>query len=343
MNPARIASIDVMRVFAMLAVVVLHTKPFEKYDSTVGEYVFVLLNQGARFAVPFFFVIAGYFWAEKLNKYNSPSVFLGSYPKRILVLFGFWSLVYWLEASMSLRALIDEGVVGFVQGLQAPFLAALHDPWEIAFEGVRRHLWFFPALLCALAITAVFVKMDCRIWLVPFGGALYVWALLAGSYSVTPVGLSVSFRPYVGPFVSTLFFAIGMTLSGSQRKWTATIAMILVGGGLLVHMTEAYLLWRFYSVPLVNHEFLLGTVLFGTGVAVWALASPSSGEESFFAELGSYMVGVYVVHALFVDLFGAFNVQHVLWEIGRPVVVFVASLLFTVLAAQSNLLKRVVV
>jgi len=61
------------------------------------------------------------------------------------------------------------------------------------------------------------------------------------------------------------------------------------------------------------------------------------------ARFGPYMLGVYVVHVLFVDLFGRLNVHHVLGETERPVVVFVASLLFTIRIAQSENLRCVVV
>ena len=73
------------------------------------------------------------------------------------------------------------------------------------------------------------------------------------------------------------------------------------------------------------------------------ISGEAQGEGTVLAGFGPYMLGVYVVHVLFVDLFGRFIVHHVLWEAGRPVVVFVASLLFTILLAQSKTLRRVVV
>ena len=185
--------------------------------------------------------------------------------------------------------------------------------------------------------------MNRQRWLLPVAAALYVWGLLAGSYAATPVGVAVNYKAYVGPFVSTLFFVIGAEMAWMQRRMSLNAALFLVGAGFVLHMLEAYMLWSCYGAPWASHDFLLGTVMFGMGVVALALAIPSMGEGTVLARFGPYMLGVYVVHALFVELSGRFNVHHVLWEAGRPVAVFVASLLFTILLAQSKTLKRVVV
>ncbi|WP_081367541.1 acyltransferase family protein [Alteromonas mediterranea] len=51
-----------MRVIAILAVIIIHTKPFFLAgNSNIG----IFLHQVYRFAVPFFFVISGYFLQQE--------------------------------------------------------------------------------------------------------------------------------------------------------------------------------------------------------------------------------------------------------------------------------------
>lgn len=157
----RLASIDVMRVVAMLGVIIIHTKPFEQFESATARVVSVLVNHGARFAVPFFFVIAGYLWMEKLKRTGSLRAMNVEYTKRILWVFLFWSFVYAVEGG-PIRPLLMEGVSGLPKLLPG----SLTDVWQrlgaFAFHGSRGHLWFLPALLSAVVIATCFVGMNLK-------------------------------------------------------------------------------------------------------------------------------------------------------------------------------------
>ena len=60
----RLVSLDACRVVAIFAVIVLHTMPFYGTRLLGGfdGYIAAALNQGARFAVPFFFLASGFFF-----------------------------------------------------------------------------------------------------------------------------------------------------------------------------------------------------------------------------------------------------------------------------------------
>jgi len=65
----RISSVDTIRLLAIISVIAIHTRPFS-YNEDSGElyyYLDIFINQMARFAVPFFFVISGYFWGVKIR------------------------------------------------------------------------------------------------------------------------------------------------------------------------------------------------------------------------------------------------------------------------------------
>ena len=70
----RINRIDSFRTAAILAVICIHTKPFLVPDSPSLPYKLsgILINQGGRFAVPFFLIISGYLYGCKLTQGVDP-------------------------------------------------------------------------------------------------------------------------------------------------------------------------------------------------------------------------------------------------------------------------------
>lgn len=339
----RLASVDFMRVVAMCGVIVIHTKPFEQYESSVANYLFVLGNQGARFAVPFFFIVAGYLWMEKTKGGNSLCAISMDYAKRIMWVFVFWSFIYGVEAAVPVRLLLNYGVASIMTPLQEYVRSLWESPGAFLFQGSRGHLWFLPALLCAVLITAAFLHLKLQSLLLPVATGLYLFGVLAGSYSSTPVGISVPFRSYLGPFVGTLFFVLGTEASRRDLHVSIQMAVLIFVAGFVAHMLEVLWLWQVFHVAPAVHDHLFGTVLFGVGAAAIALAKPVWGNGTLLAKWGPYMLGVYVVHVLFVDIMSRFRINHVLWDVAFPVAVFGAALGFTVLAARSRLVKPFVV
>ena len=69
MSTQRIPSLEFGRLLAIMAVILIHTGPFrgEYYSESVHLFSDIL-NQIARFAVPFFFLMSGYFLCEKLTQ-----------------------------------------------------------------------------------------------------------------------------------------------------------------------------------------------------------------------------------------------------------------------------------
>jgi surface polysaccharide O-acyltransferase-like enzyme len=94
----RIQSVDTFRVLAIFAVVVIHTTPFVRDLRTFGTEwdLALVLNQLARFAVPYFFLISGYFWATKIAHASSVRKPTMAMFKRVAVILFAWSLIYLL-------------------------------------------------------------------------------------------------------------------------------------------------------------------------------------------------------------------------------------------------------
>jgi surface polysaccharide O-acyltransferase-like enzyme len=339
MSTTRISSIDFIRVLAIFAVILMHTRSFAVYTLYT-----VILNQSARFAVPFFFIIAGYLFGKKLNTGKSLDQISLSYGSRILWIFLFWSFVYLLLPLLSPKTFTLPGFSETIKSfLSQNFINILKQLKAFLFVGTKYHLWFLSSLIQSLLIAVVLIKLKLRAYFIPIALSLYVFGLIAGSYSTTPIGLSVNFDTKHGPILGTIFFAIGLYLSESRESFSLTFAIILTLLGFLLHFLEIFVLWHFYNVSPLRHDFLLGTVLFGTGVALIALAKPSLGKNLFITQFGPYMLGVYVVHVAFVEYLSAFRFKYILWGFVFPIVVFIASLLTTVILTKFRLLRKFII
>lgn len=94
-----VKSIDSLRTFAILAVVLIHTttRTLEaaKFNLT-GFPVAIFLNQIARFAVPLFFLISGFVLETNFDEKSGYLSFIKKRFSRIFIPFVFWSVIYYL-------------------------------------------------------------------------------------------------------------------------------------------------------------------------------------------------------------------------------------------------------
>jgi surface polysaccharide O-acyltransferase-like enzyme len=335
----RQAGIDVMRVVATFGVIALHTKPFEHYGDHDKNYLFLLTNQGARFAVPYFFAIAGYLWMEKIKHGYGLDRQSRPYVVRILKIFAFWCCVYGILGGVSPGTVVNEGVAGLVSAAQAFGSVVWKDPWTLLFQGSRGHLWFLPALMCAVVITATFFRMQWYRWLLPAAGGLYLLSLMGGAYATTAVGLAFPFASYLGPLVGTLFFAIGAEISLSGWRTSMTAAVLLFLSGMAGQVLESWWLWRDFHVQPVTQEQLISTVPMGIGAAAVALAWPVTGKGVIVSRWGPYMLGVYVAHPLVMDAFRVIDGHGILWDLVFPMLVFGCTLSLVMLGARFKFMK----
>jgi surface polysaccharide O-acyltransferase-like enzyme len=94
-----VKSIDSLRTFAILAVVLIHTttRTLEaaKFNLTAFP-VSIFLNQIVRFAVPLFFMISGFVLETNFDEKSGYLSFIKKRFSRIFIPFVFWSAIYYL-------------------------------------------------------------------------------------------------------------------------------------------------------------------------------------------------------------------------------------------------------
>jgi len=331
----RIVSIDFFRFIAVFAVILVHTKPFMRDlfpDSSyrLAEYIF---NQPPRFAVPFFFITSGYFLAQKYGGGSEKKTVCARYVKRLLLLLAAWSILYTLIPSDWLT-MLD---VGYPQQVINKVRQLVASPLLLLFEGAKVHLWFLSSLIAGVVLLTLLIGTGRTSLLVFFSMLLFSVGLLGGSYSVTPLGLHLPFYTRDGPFLSTICLTIGYLIyQRRQIRLSLLQASLIVASGLTLHIAETWLLWKYFATPMLNHDYLIGTVVCAAGLLLLALAAPDFGRKGNLHTLGKYTLGVYLCHYLFVDILGPLTYLFELhiWQLLFPFLVFLLSY------ALSSLLTR---
>ena len=242
----RIASIDSIRVLAIIAVIYLHSMSLNinEYKEGLSKLLAIVTNDGVRFAVPFFFLAAGYFFGKKIRSGIAAGQLFILYIRRLLRILVFWSIIFFF-IPMNLRQVSEKGLMGVLY--EKAHYWIIDHPGKLLLEGTSSHLWFLISLIIALAILTLMISygLDNQILLVSL--SLYIFGLLGGSYSLTPLGFRFFFHTRNGPFFSTIFVAGGWWLSQDKFYIKASTACAISAAGFLLHSIEGFLLYKTMS------------------------------------------------------------------------------------------------
>ncbi|MDD1781046.1 acyltransferase family protein [Enterovibrio sp. ZSDZ35] len=299
MPSARIPSLELGRLIAIVAVIIIHSGPLrgDAYSTNVNLLSDVI-NQICRFAVPFFFLLTGYFAQPKLVA--SPIDTFKGYAKPLLTIWLAWSVIYLLMPFRFDVALSQ----GFMAERTGYWNYLLQTPLNTLFEGGLVHLWYIPGLLSAIAIIALLIKQKQESLIVPLALGLYVWGLGAGSYQPIMEGTTPIFSRN-GPFFSLLMVVAGFELRRRDIRISSRTALMMLFGGLALYLSEGLFL-RKYETWMATHDFLIGTPILAIGLFSLLLNHPNWGNSPSTFALSKRVLGVYVCH--FIPLVVLFNV-----------------------------------
>jgi surface polysaccharide O-acyltransferase-like enzyme len=344
----RIQSIDAFRFLAIIGVIVIHTTRLKGDElKDAYDYFYVAINQGSRFAVPFFFIISGFFFAKKISVRDTVLPVAEKILKRLGLIWLFFCMVYILP--YDLFSVFEYGVAGPVKMVYWNLENIISDPVRLVFEGSKGHLWFLVSLANSVLIATLFLRYWKKNPLLPLiivSVALYIFGLLAKSYSETPLGIHIDFNTRNGPFFSTIFFVLGYVLSYinfSQKYFAYGFMIMALGYG--IHFWEIYYLYSAYGVSPASHDYVVGTVLVGLGGAWMALSGHPLLKITSASRIGKYTLGIYGIHFVFIDLLMHIDKQlsSPAWEIVYVGLVFLLSSGVTLIAAKYDRLKKVLI
>jgi len=290
----RIYSIDTMRVFAIFFIVTRHAHPFPKTAGIDHILEFFLFSLG-RFVIPFFLMSSGFLFGIKI-KQNGLTNYAPSYLKRIASMYFFGISVYFIFLTLAWTTLIEE---------TAPLLTtlrnlAVHTLAQANLLYYGRYpapiLWYFPAVFYSLVLISLFVYFKKERYLMPISFLLYLVATLSRLYHI---GFKIPIITKDALFFGFFYVTLGYFLAKNRKIVKPTKVRLYFGLFFffaLLQLAEAYLIvgelkdpggWQgLVTVPLTIAFFM------------FVLAKPNLGKSTPLPKLGSYVIGVFLLHPL---------------------------------------------
>ncbi len=299
----RSTGIDAARFIAVCGIPFIHVEHVAPLNTAI--------DLAFRFAVPFFFVVAGYFLSTKplIEAASKQALRLG-------VPFAVWLTAYFIASGRPLSSITSVG--DFVRLL--------------IYGGPGYHLWFLPSLGI---LSILLLSMRRLPWVVLFalGVGVLVLAVLLGAYCKPIFGTSGLCAVPVRPLLGFPFLIAGYYLAVHRPSYPVWLAALLFIGGGLLQAAEAFGLLSLDRT--VNYDVLVGTVPFGIGAFMLALKIPSTEVTRRLGLLGRYSLGIYAAH-----LIGLWTAYRVLPPTSFSATMFDA-LLALVFAILLSLLLRI--
>lgn len=353
----RAAAVETVRVLAIVAVIAIHTTPFERAGRPIGSELDLatLLNQATRFAVPFFLVVAGFFWARKVADAGDVRAPTRTLVQRALLVWAAWWLVYLLP--WNLGDALSHGPLGPLKVTWWNLAQVARRPVIALLEGTSPHLWFLVALAGSAALSAAFMHRGARRGLLALATALYAVGLAGQAFPAAPFGFHLDPDLRNGHLFALAFFVTGAELHrhGPARGWLP-LGTVLAVGGLALHLAESWAAHRWWGQPL-QRDYVAGTYLYGTGVALMALSGLARAAPSVpagrgggrrleaLAALGPAVLGIYTSHMVFVALLKPLDRQltgAAWWEVAYVAAVFALAWGTTRALARSRVTRPLV-
>lgn len=268
-----------------MAVVVVHCLP--PPDGLHQNIVFESLNHATRFAVPFFFMVSGFF-IEKPNQTDIEA--LKKLFLRLFPIFIVWLAVYEIYAF-----LVAETLPVIYPGYIAHMLLTGGEN--------AAHLWFLPSLGMCMGLLIIGKKLPDFV-LISIALSFYLFVLAFVPYREIlglerlPYFSGFEFKSRFGPFFGFVFVLMGYLISKYSIRLNCVKSIVVSGGGLALMMAEQHYIW---TIDPTMNEFdaYVGTVIFGFGVFLFALNIKENMFSRTMATIGKVSLGVYCIHILF--------------------------------------------
>jgi surface polysaccharide O-acyltransferase-like enzyme len=276
-------TIESIRFIAAFAVILIHCFQAE-------GIIKIIVDQWARFAVPFFFAASGYFLAGKIKEKDEPIIYW-NYLKKVLLLYVAWNLIYLLIPFYG--EIIGKDYFSY---LGIKFEKIYSHGFEYAiFHGWGFPFWFFASLALTIVFFFLFRKRGI-VAMVVFSILLYVFGVLASSYSETSIGIKVPFftRNYI--FLSALPFSLGAFIHLKSIVIKPIVAITLLAITCALHFTEVFM---FRSIQLsAMYDYGFFTFAMGVAALLVGLYPLKIFHLKWMGRLGKYSLGIYAVHVL---------------------------------------------
>jgi surface polysaccharide O-acyltransferase-like enzyme len=146
MKSSRIIYLDILRIIATFAVIILHTAANQWYETPVNTFDWQILNiydSLVRWCVPIFLMISGVFFLDDTKNISNYNIF-HKYIKRILSALIFWGLLY------GFVSLITKSFINHIKILPFDIMKIFA---KLIFGPPWYHLWFLYLMIGIYILT----------------------------------------------------------------------------------------------------------------------------------------------------------------------------------------------
>ncbi|MDD7771972.1 MAG: acyltransferase [Firmicutes bacterium] len=236
--------IDCAKLFFCLCIIAVHTGLTKNILPTTLTY---MLEKGVfRMAVPYFFVVSGFFLGKKLKGCDNPKRVVKKYVRRLLFPLLCFSAIN-----------IPQSVITLYMGGSTVTDALIKQVQFIIFYP-RGALWYIQASIIGALLLLPFLKRKRLNIALALGTLGYMFALLCNNYyfvtegtflrTVVDTYMSVCLTARNGVFVGFLLLGIGIKLSELQANgrlnWSASKWILLLLTAYVAYLAEIILVHR---------------------------------------------------------------------------------------------------
>jgi surface polysaccharide O-acyltransferase-like enzyme len=309
-------TIDALRTVGAFSVIVLHTQ----YDGFLTNKAVNAISLCARWAVPFFFLVSGYFF-EKKSRLNLDIEFTKSL-KYLLGIFLVSNAIYSLVA------------------LQTVYYSA-KDVLSIRsiVLGNWFHLWFIGSMIVGYTSLwfIVSIGMEKAMSLIAF--FVLLLALIIGPYaSFNTLNIDLYFTKFIIsiPLLFTGFLYSKYNLS---RNFKLTSSILIIILGFISMFVENYIIYNQTKPALINHEYVFGTFVLALGLFMLSF-NIGMNKDNVVSRIGrKYSLMIYLYHPLLIVIisfamkkFARMNQVSILWL--NPLAILILTLSIIVIISK---------
>lgn len=300
-------TVDIFRLIASFFIVFLHVG-FEQ----MNENLVAVIRISGRWGVPFFFLLSGYFFQQSLLKAPLSAV------KKTCI--------------RVLSILVTADIIYII----AQYIFEGSFNWKHLFPGAYLHLWFLPSMILGTITVYFFNRLQLKFYITAAISFLIICiVLLADSYSPLLHAGHLNLAGRVIPLLSIPFMTIGTyfyTHEWFKKLLRARIGVILLIFGFALQVAEVTVIKFYTGRPMVEHQYLIGTLFLSLGVFILALSLNFKNET--LGQWGKdFSLFIYLYHPLLVLI--CYQTSYKVFFPGNliilfPVVIFLLTLLLSI-------------
>jgi surface polysaccharide O-acyltransferase-like enzyme len=298
-------TIDILRLLASFCIIVLHINFGQAHEDVYGNIKLL-----CRWAVPFFFLIGGFFLQRSMERSVSEA-FKSTFSKI--------SIIYLIASVVFL-----------------PFSYLSYGPLKMKYilAGDYFHLWYLPSMLIGVIVLYLYHKLKVNTLI----KIITIFTITAAFLMTDPYSYLINISPKALP--TRPLWSIPLMLTGSLFFSNASfktllkprlgIVFILIGAALQV--AEVIHIDQITNRSIYDHQFLMGTFPFSVGIFILSLTLKWNLE--WLGELGKcYSLFIYLYHPVLI-----FSLHLIDYEVTLKNVVYLLPILIFFIVLFSGIL-----